>query len=309
MHPRVSVVIPTFNRAAMLREAIDSVLGQSYRNLEIIVVDHGSTDDTVGVLTGYRDSPLTCIPVDRGQNLSHVRNRGILAARGELIAFLDSDDLWEPEKLQQQVELLEAYPDVGFVQCGFHVVDERGIRGTDLQQSDGMDSGSEFYVGNIFSSIIRARLPLYTSTILMRRNAIDAAGALNEDLRAGECEFVARLAFHCRAGLIHKPLARIRKHTGNSSKSHWEQDFQEALYTIENFARLGHISRDVFEEMSYLYHRNYGQCLFRRGHPARARAEFMACLRLRPVSPKLWWLYVRTRASATPSPSSSNPRL
>jgi glycosyltransferase involved in cell wall biosynthesis len=307
MRPRVSVVIPTFNRAAMLREAIDSVLGQSYRNLEIVVVDHGSTDDTVNVLSGYQDSRLTRIPVDRGQNLSHVRNRGILAAGGELVAFLDSDDLWEPEKLKRQVELLDDYPDVGFVQCGFHVVNELGIRSTDLQQCDGMNSSSEFYVGNIFSSIIRARLPLYTSTILMRRGAIDAVGLLNEDLRAGECEFVTRLAFHCQAGLIHKPLVRIRKHTGNTSKKHWEQDFQEALFTLDRFA--AHVSRDVFAEMSFLYHRNYGQCLFARGHPARARAEFMACLRLRPVSPRLWWLYVRTRALATPSPSSSNPRL
>jgi glycosyltransferase involved in cell wall biosynthesis len=291
----------------MLREAVESVLGQSFRDLEIIVADHGSTDDTVNVLSGYDGSPVTRIPVDRARNLSHVRNRGILAARGELIAFLDSDDLWEPEKLRQQVELLDAYPDVGFVQCGFHVVDERGIRNTDLQQCDGMDGGGEFDVGNIFSSIIRARLPMYTSTILMRRSAIDAAGLLNEDLRAGECEFVTRLAFHCQAGLIHKPLVRIRKHAGNTSKTHWEQDFQEALFTLDHFAR--HVSRDVFKEMSTLYHRNYGQCLFARGHPARARAEFMACLRLRPLSPKLWWLYVRTRASAKPSPSSSSPRL
>ena len=245
MRPKVSVVIPTYNRGAMLREAIGSVISQSFRNLEIIVVDHGSTDDTVDVLRAFRNEPLTSIEVDRGQNLSHARNRGIATARAELIAFLDSDDVWEPEKLQQQVELLEAYPDVGFVQCGFHVVDERGIRSTELQQCDGIGGNDEFSVGSIFTSVIRARLPMYTSTILIRRTAMDAVGLLNEELRAGECDLLTRLAFHCPAALIHKPLVRIRKHSGNSSKSHWEQDFEEALYTLDHFARLGHITRGL----------------------------------------------------------------
>ncbi len=110
--PQVSVVIPTFNRARSVVEAVESVLAQTYRGAEVIVVDDGSTDDTSAVLTTFGGR----IRVIRQENggVSSARNAGVLAARAPWVAFLDSDDLWMPEKLELQLREVEA--------CGQHVV-------------------------------------------------------------------------------------------------------------------------------------------------------------------------------------------
>jgi glycosyltransferase involved in cell wall biosynthesis len=109
MAPLVSVVIPTYNRAWCLAEAVDSVLAQDVRDFELIVVDDGSTDDTPRLLEGYGEA----IRVLRRENLgvSASRNAGIAAARGGLIAFLDSDDLWLTGKLRRQVEFFASHPE------------------------------------------------------------------------------------------------------------------------------------------------------------------------------------------------------
>jgi glycosyltransferase involved in cell wall biosynthesis len=107
--PLVSVIIPTYNRAWSLKKAIDSVLQQDYKNFELIVVDDGSTDNTEKLLLSYADSIKTIQQDNQGVSAS--RNRGIKAATGDLITFLDSDDYWYPEKLSAQVDFFNANPD------------------------------------------------------------------------------------------------------------------------------------------------------------------------------------------------------
>ena len=113
--PRVTVVIPTYNRAKVILRALETAFAQTYRNLEIIVVDDGSTDDTTAVLAPYWERIHYIHQSNQGA--SAARNRGIQEATGEFIAFLDSDDEWLPAKLERQIELLEARPDLSFVAC------------------------------------------------------------------------------------------------------------------------------------------------------------------------------------------------
>lgn len=107
--PLVSVIIPTFNRAEMLQEAIDSVLDQKFRNFELIVVDDGSTDGTRDLLNRY--TPRLRAVYQPNQGVSAARNTGLRMARGPWIAFLDSDDLWLPEKLSAQVDFFQRHPE------------------------------------------------------------------------------------------------------------------------------------------------------------------------------------------------------
>jgi len=107
-NPLVSVIIPTYNRAWVLKEAIDSVLAQEFKDFELIVVDDGSTDNTGEILDSYEQDILVLRQSNKG--VSAARNRGIDAAEGRLIAFLDSDDLWLPRKLSSQVDFFNSNP-------------------------------------------------------------------------------------------------------------------------------------------------------------------------------------------------------
>ena len=121
--PLVSVVMPAYNAARFLRQAVDSVLAQTYGNLELIIVDDCSTDDTLQIMQEYaaRDSRVRVIAGEENQGVARVRNRGIQAARGAYIALLDSDDVWVETKLEKQIRLMQetkaqiAYCSVDFV--------------------------------------------------------------------------------------------------------------------------------------------------------------------------------------------------
>src|ERR1700733_13528165 len=123
MAPYVSVIIATLNRANLIRNAIDSVLAQTYRDFELIIADDGSTDDTGAVVGEYRKSSATPDQIryfyqeHRGKSVA--LNHAIAMARGKWIAFLDSDDAWAPEKLEWQFRALAEYPDSGvcFTDC------------------------------------------------------------------------------------------------------------------------------------------------------------------------------------------------
>jgi len=107
-NPLISVIIPTYNRGWIIKEAIDSVLAQEYINYELIVVDDGSTDDTHDILNSYQKNFLVLRQNNKG--VSAARNRGFAAASGRFIAFLDSDDIWLPQKLSQQVDFFQSFP-------------------------------------------------------------------------------------------------------------------------------------------------------------------------------------------------------
>ena len=123
--PLVSIVTPTFNRADYLRVAIDSVLAQTYANFEHLIVDDGSTDDTVGVVASYGDERLRYFRQEN-QGQSVARNVGIENSRGEFICFLDSDNAWVPDKLRQQLEAFESHPEAGVVYGDIISIDAEG---------------------------------------------------------------------------------------------------------------------------------------------------------------------------------------
>lgn len=120
----VSVLIPTFNRARVIRRCVDSALSQTYRPLEIIVVDDGSTDDTRAVLASYGDKVVYIYQENAG--LASARNVGLAVANGEYVAFLDSDDLWMPWKLEVQVGIMRQIPDLALIWTDMTAVDPTG---------------------------------------------------------------------------------------------------------------------------------------------------------------------------------------
>jgi glycosyltransferase involved in cell wall biosynthesis len=192
----VSVVIPTFNRAAFVVQAIESVLAQTYPHQEIIVVDDGSTDQTAQVLSAYNGRISCVITPHRGP--SAARNAGLRAARGERIAFLDSDDLWLPDKLQQQMIFCRENPTVAICQT-----EEIWMRnGTRLPQK----AKHKKYSGWIFEQCLPLCI-VSPSAVLIHRTVFDRVGAFDESMQACEdYDLWLRIAAHYPVYLVDEPL-------------------------------------------------------------------------------------------------------
>ncbi len=211
----VSVVIPTFNRRDMLLEAVESVLAQSWRDFELLVVDDGSTDGTAAALAPYLDRITLVTQGNRG--VSAARNRGVAASRGELIAFLDSDDLWHPEKLAVQVNYLAA-----FRRAALCHTEEVWIRHGTRVNPRLRHAKAE---GPAFTRLLRESL-ISPSSVLIRRATLQEAGGFDETLPA--CEDYAlwlKIARRHQIHLIDRPLVTKRGgHPDQLSRTVWGLD-------------------------------------------------------------------------------------
>src|SRR5688572_27381504 len=117
-YPKVSIIMPTYNRAHLIMETIESVLDQSYNNWELIIVDDGSEDNTEDLIAQIKDDRIQFHKAGRTGMVSKIKNAAIRKASADLIAFLDSDDLWERTKLEKQVAAMQQYPEAGFCLTG-----------------------------------------------------------------------------------------------------------------------------------------------------------------------------------------------
>lgn len=189
--PAVSVVIPTYNRARCVREAIESVLTQTTNDYELIVVDDGSTDNTLQVLNEYGKRIRVIHQANAG--VSTARNKGILAAEGKWIAFLDSDDLWNAEKLHRQLKDVATYPEVVA-----HMVDATITghgRDTTLFELRGVQSEFERRPVRQRPLVDVLCVQFFTPTLMIRKEAIMKAGLFREEFTIYEdFEFLSRIA-------------------------------------------------------------------------------------------------------------------
>lgn len=235
--PLVSVVIPAHNAAEFVGEAIDSVLRQSYRHYEIVVVDDGSSDTTASIVGRYPGVRLLRQP-QRGAGAA--RNAGIRSTKGELIAFLDADDWWTPDKLERQVALLGSRPDAGMVVTEHvHVFDDGGAAVTDKSLALAGDAVRGIFLHSLIG----------TPTVMVRRHVLDGVGLFDESLTCAEDENLwMRIALRYPVVLLPAPLAYVRIRAGSLSRDtaalsaavHWHLDLLPARYP-EVAHRLGEL--------------------------------------------------------------------
>ncbi len=210
MTPTVSVIIPTYNRRVYVQEAIDSVLAQTYTDYEIIVIDDGSTDGT-GETLRERYGDRIRYEWQENQGESVARNRGIALAQGEYIAFLDSDDLWLPEKLEKQVTYLEEHPEVGAVFCQAWTIDLLGQR-MPVVMGTGITSGQL----SLESLLYQNTLAGPGSTLAVRTDLLRRIGGFDESIRyAEDWDLGLRLRLLGDIGFLPDSLASIRIHQSN----------------------------------------------------------------------------------------------
>src|SRR5215468_10938412 len=215
MSPTVSVIIPTYNRWPMVGEAIESVLAQSYRSWELIVVDDGSTDDTSERLALY-GSKIKYISRQRS-GVAAARNHGIASATGQYVAFLDSDDLWMPRKLEVQTAFMEQHPNVQICQTE-EIWIRRGVR-VNPKAKHAKPSG------DIFRSSLDLCL-VSPSAVMMSKPLFTESGGFDESFPVCEdYDLWLRISVHCSVPLIPVPLVVKRGgHSDQLSHYTWGMD-------------------------------------------------------------------------------------
>ncbi|TEU13609.1 MAG: glycosyltransferase [Anaerolineales bacterium] len=212
--PKISVIIPTYNRATYITEAIRSVQAQTYPYVEVIVADDGSTDNTAEVVAGFGDAVTYISLPHRGQPAA-TRNAGLRVTKGEFIAFLDSDDLFLPNKLMLQLAAFEAHPEAGLVYSNGHF-----FRNDPTQPTGYVLDGLPTPSGDVFPELLRGNF-MAPPTVLIRRSCLEAVGMFDErpDFFAVE-DYDLWLRIAARFFVIYAPgdVAAVRRHQQSISR-------------------------------------------------------------------------------------------
>lgn len=218
MKPSVDVVIPSYNSQTYLRQAIESVLQQTYPIKQLIVVDDGSTDETRALINRIKDKRIKYV-YQQNQGLSTARNTGIKNASSEYIGFLDADDIWLPKKIELQVEqfLISKYHNLGVVYTDFEIIDSQGEK---IYNSSGFTFNPKVK-GNVSKFLrIANQLAGSGSAVLVKKVCFEEVGYFDESMTASEdWDMWIRIGKEYQVDYVPKVLVQIRRHQHNMQKN------------------------------------------------------------------------------------------
>ncbi len=273
MKKLVSVIVPVYNRAHLVSETIQSILSQTYEPIEIILINDGSNDGSLDLLKDYESRfPKQIHVIDQAnQGQIIARNNGIKAARGDYIAFLDSDDLWLEDKLERQMPLFE--PGVGLVYSGIEIIDEEG-RTIRIEPAD------ETISGDIHPQLL-VKNRMTGGTVVVTAESLNRVGVFSTDFKAAEnWDLWLRICKVYSARVVSVPLIKYRIHSNNMSGD-GQLMLRAKLQIIEKHCDLdskdavvAHYSREAYAD----YHYREGLNHFAEAQYQRARKEFISVL-------------------------------
>ncbi len=281
MQPTVSVIIPTYNRAHYLKDCINSVLTQTVPVDEILIVDDGSTDGTADLVSTWGDR-ITYVP-QKNAGAAAARNLGLLKARGDLIAFQDSDDLWPPEKNALQLEFFKRHPDVEIV-FGLMANFKDGQEDTTAEIGNPAVyealKASHSHVTEMFSLLLQYNM-VPTPTVMFRRSCLEKAGLFDVNLRIAEdFEYWLRMSSVCRFGFMDHVLLKRRRHDSNLINDRLTR-LRCRIGILENlglrFPQLTEGQRSAVARQLSDLHYDLGSLCFRQGQFATALNHFRKC--------------------------------
>ncbi len=286
--PTVTAIIPAYNGATRYLElAIRSVLSQTFRDLELIVVDDASTDDTSRLVLGIPQARYIRRAENGGQ--AAARNDGARQAKGEYLAFLDQDDLWEPNFLEETLAILRTNPDAAVVHCdGFQVSERNEILYYDHAMMDLVS----------ITQILRGGHDVATSGSLFRKTCFDTVGGYDERLTIWE-DIDLAIRLYREYPLMHhpKPLYRHRLYTRNVSREiPSEKALQARRYFLDTHGQSCRPgtpeARGLARDWAH-YYGDLGKFYAREGRLAEAREAFWLAVRHNPLSSKSWLRLLR----------------
>lgn len=307
MHPLVSIVMPAYNQALFLEEALNSILQQSYPHLEIILVDDGSTDDTPAICQAFKkkDQRLHSIRQEN-RGPSAARNRAIAQAKGEYICLLDADDRMEEKKLECQLDVLIQHPSIDLVYTALFIMDQTGNRIGEIR--------SQPYPPEDFLALMFFRNLIPNPNTIMAKRACLASHPYNEHFKhAEDYELMLRLAHHYRFEYLDSPLTSYRRHLTNLSnnlrahrqaelkvlnmygrdhieyiieRSHFDEKEKlllkgKILFNRELFSDAAAIFKEIPSAIAYFY---LGNCELQLHHIQQAIHNYETALQLDPTN-------------------------
>lgn len=268
--PLVSVIIPTYNRANIVTDAIESVLNQTYKNIEIIVVDDGSIDNTKEILRHYENRIKYIYKLNAGA--SSARNAGVREAKGEYIAFLDSDDLWHPERLAEIRNYLENNQEYSAV-----ITDVENIEGTTGKTIGYILYEKNWpYSENVLPYVIKYLIGGF-SNLTIKREAVLELGEFDEKLKTAEdIDYFLRIATRYKIGLLAKPLLKYRKSADSLSHKIFTKN---RLVVIDKFKNnnpeLARKYETIINKSIAKIHNSYAEDLLYHRHVKEARKQLI----------------------------------
>ncbi|MHB9101381.1 MAG: glycosyltransferase family 2 protein [Sulfuricella sp.] len=286
-HSLISVVIPIYNGSHYLQACIDSALNQTYPQVEIVAVNDGSKDNSMEILKSYGDRIRVIDQANSGQAIA--RNNGVKASHGELVAFLDQDDVWDDIKLERQAALLKRHSDALATYCDHRGIDEHGAVTS--------PTGALYYPrtsGQILEHLIRGNFILSASLVMLRRSAFDAAGGFDASQPHWSDDYDLWMRIAARGAFLYQieTLAGYRRHSSNTSGSAFEMQAGNA-HALRNLEM--HLNSEQHQKLLPLlrekrYQSTLGTAWHHRlqGRRKEAINTYRAAIALRPSSLPAW---------------------
>lgn len=288
--PRVSVIIPVYNRSETISRSINSALKQDYENTEIIIVDDGSEDDSRKIIESFDDSRIKAIYHDKNQGANAARNTGINAASGDVISFLDSDDEWRQNKLSSDINALKSSTtNCGAVYCGITHANTK---------SDTCDANSPIYSGDLTKHLLtQGNFIGSFSALSVTRTAIQQVEQLDERFPSyQDWEFYIRLSTATKFEVIESPL--VVRHSGNWNQISDEIDTKYGKtrpLMIDKFAPVARQHGNITEhQFKSVLHYTIAHAALRNKHYSKARDSFMRSIYQYPLKYEAWIYLVFT---------------
>lgn len=274
--PLFSVIIPLYNKAPYVHKTVESVLGQTFDDYELIIIDNGSNDGSSEIVAGFTDPRIRTIRIDENVGVSNARNKGVSLSTSTYITFLDADDWWEPTFLEEMSGLIERHPDAGIYGTGYWIVKNGKKRLAPIGVEEGFTEGIINYC-KVYAKTLC--MPLTSITVAIPRTVFNETVGFKPHLKLGEdFDLWIRIAMKHKVAFLNKPLANYNQdvdatHRGTHNKQYdpntfmtfyfdqFEEDEKEKhdlkilldrirVYTLLNFRRYNLYPERVFREIA-----------------------------------------------------------
>jgi hypothetical protein len=297
MSPNVSIIMPVLNGQKYIGEAVQSIVDQTFKNFELVVVNDGSTDGTLDVLQPFL-SKATVRFVHHPKNLGVARsvNDGIRNSAGRYITFLDHDDLWFPEFLEVQTEYLRNHQDVGMVHSDFQTIDPDG---NIIQPSVAICNNRVRVSGHVFPRLFMDSF-IVANSVLIRKECFNLLGGFDENLPWGDYHMWMRIARHYKIDYVPRVLTKYRQHSNQNSRQYSDPNVEPpGLAAIRSILEMypevkQELGDSTINRRTAILYFDMAYFWFRCGGGKEARVPLLKAIRLWPTNPVFYRLYAAT---------------